>query len=102
MQSLLELKGEDLSASLHLTTLQELKSGQNGRSKNSSVTAAGLSGKMLINFSEARILCQIHKQVIYKIPEQVPKLSVKEKQESNEIFSPKSALSVRRFYFIWL
>lgn len=72
-----------------------------GGSKNSSVTTAGLSGKTLIHFSKARILCQIHKQVSYNIPEQVPKLSVKEKQECNEIFSPKSALSVR-FYFVWL
>lgn len=68
-----------------------------GRSKNSSVTTARLSSKTLLNFSKARILYQIHKQVIYKTPEQVPKLSVKEKQESDEIYCPKSALSVRGF-----
>ncbi|EOB08463.1 hypothetical protein Anapl_08347 [Anas platyrhynchos] len=97
--SLLELRGEDihsLSASLHLTTLQARRSGQNSRSKYSSLTTAGLSSKALANFSKARILCQIHKQVIYKIPDQVPKLSVKDKQKTDEIFSPKSAVSVRR------
>lgn len=84
-----------LSASLHLPHIRNAE-GQKGRSKNSSITTARLSSKTLINFSKARILCQIHKQVIYKTPEQVPKLSVKEKQEYDEIYS-KSALSVRGF-----
>lgn len=85
-----------LSASLHLPHIRN-REGQGGRSKNSSVTTARLSSKTLLNSSKARILCQIHKQVIYKTPEQVPKLSVKEKQEFDEIYCPKSALSVRGF-----